>query len=160
MSEKIKRSKVAIFLNTSTSASPEWSLMGPGITEQTINYNPQTSDETYVHEDSGNTNIESYKPTIPTPQTAMKGDEVFDYVDGMRKSRAVLADAETEVCIVYLYETATSGAYEAEKCACSIQIDDFGGAGGESAKINYTVNLNGDPVIGTFNPSTKTFTED
>lgn len=156
---KVKRSQIAAFLNTGTKVTPIWSLIGDGVTEQTINYNPQTSDETYVHQDSGNTNIESYKPTIPTPMTAIKGDEVFDFVDGIRKARKVLADAESEICVVYLYETAVAGAYPAEKNACSIQIDDFGGPGGESAKINFTINLNGDPVVGTFNPSTEAFTE-
>ncbi len=159
MAGKIKRSQVAIFLNTGTVETPTWSLIGDGVTDQTINYNPQTSDEVYVHQDSGNTNVESYKPTIPTPMTAIKGDAVFDFVDTIRKNRKVLSDAESEVCIVYLYETPTSSAYPAEKNACSIQIDDFGGPGGESAKINFTINLNGDPVIGSFNPTTKAFTE-
>lgn len=159
MSGKIKRSQLAIFLNTGTKVAPVWNLIGEGVTEQTINYNPQTSEEIYVHQDSGNTNVESYKPNIPTPMTAIKGDPVFDYVDAIRKGRKVLADAESDVCIVYLYETATAGAYPAEKNACSIQVDDFGGPGGESAKINFTINLNGDPEDGTFNPTTKTFTE-
>lgn len=160
MSGKIKRSQVAMFLNTSTTASPTWSLIGNGVTEQTIAYNPQVSEETYIHQDSGTADVESYKVNIPTPMTAIKGDAVFDFVDGIRKGRKVLADARSQVCIVYLYETPTGGAYEAEKNDCSIQVDDFGGAGGESAKLNFTINLIGDPVIGTFDPTTKTFTED
>lgn len=158
MSGKIKRSQLAIFLNTGTKVAPVWNLIGEGVTDQTINYNPQTSDEVYVHQDSGNTNVESYKPNIPTPMTAIKGDPVFDFVDVIRKGRKVLAEAESEVCIVYLYETPETGAYPAERNGCSIQIDDFGGPGGESAKINFTINLNGDPVEGDFNPTTKTFT--
>lgn len=155
---KIKRSKLALFLNTAKKGGdPEWSLIGEGVTEQTINYNPQSQEEVYVHQDSGVTDVESYKPTIPTPMTAIKGDAVFDYVDNIRKKRAVLADAETEVCIVYLYEKEQAEAYPAEKNQCSIQIDDFGGEGGKAAKINFTINLNGDPVLGTFNPKTKAF---
>lgn len=159
MSGKIKRSQIAAFLNTGTIAVPVWSLIGDGVTEQTIAYNPQTSEEIYIHQDNGTTNVESYKPNIPTPMTAIKGDPVFDYVDTIRKGRKVLTDAETEVCIVYLYETPVAGAYPAEKNACSVQVDDFGGPGGESAKINFTLNLNGDPTEGTFNPTTKAFTE-
>lgn len=155
---KIKRSQIACFLNTGTSETPVWSLIGEGVTEQTIAYNPQTSETVYINQDSGNVDVESYKPTIPTPMIAISGDEVFDFVDELRKSRAVLSDAESEVCIVYLYETPTTGAYPAEKNACSIQIDDFGGPGGESAKINFTLNLNGNPTVGTFNPTTKAFT--
>ncbi|MDJ0305391.1 MULTISPECIES: hypothetical protein [Dehalobacter] len=157
MSGKIKRSQIAAFLNTGTKAVPVWSLIGDGVTEQTIAYNPQTSEEVYISQDSGTTNVESYKVNIPTPMTAIKGDPVFDFVDTIRKNRKVLADAESEVCIVYLYETATAGSYPAERNACSVQIDDFGGPGGETAKINFTLNLNGDPEIGTFNPTTKEF---
>lgn len=156
---KIKRSKVATFLNTGGSSEATWSLVGNGVTSMTISYNPQTSDETYIHQDSGTTDVESYKPTSAVPMTAYKGDPVFDFVDGLRKKRAVLGDARTEVCIVYLYETETTGAYPAEKNTCSIQIDDFGGDGGSSAVINFTINFIGDPIIGTFNPSTKSFTE-
>lgn len=157
---KVKRSKLAVFVDTSGGKeTPVWALVGPGVTEQTIAYNPQTSEETYIHEDAGTTDVESYKPNIPTPMTAIKGDPVFDYVDGLRRRRAVLDDARTKVCIVYLYETAAAGKYPAELNDCSIQIDDFGGAGGESAKVNFTINLIGDPVIGQFDPASKTFTE-
>ncbi len=157
---KVKRSKLAIFLDTSGGEeTAEWALIGDGVTEQTIAYNPQTSDEVYIHQDSGTTDVESYKPNIPTPMTAIKGDPVFDYVDGLRKARAIGADARTKICIVYLYDTETTGAYPAEQNDCSIQIDDFGGAGGESATINFTINLIGDAVVGTFNPTTKSFTE-
>ena len=157
---KVKRSKLAIFLDTSGGEeTAEWALIGDGVTEQTIAYNPQTSDEVYIHQDSGTTDVESYKPNIPTPMTAIKGDPVFDYVDGLRKARAIGADARTKICIVYLYETETTGAYPAEQNDCSIQIDDFGGAGGGSATINFTINLIGDAGVGTFNPTTKSFTE-
>lgn len=157
---KVKRSKLAIFLDTSGGEeTAEWALIGNGVTEQTIAYNPTTSDEVYIHQDSGTVDVESYKPNIPTPMTAIKGDPVFDYVDGLRKTRAIGADARTKICIVYLYETETTGAYPAEQNDCSIQIDNFGGAGGESATINFTINLIGDAVVGTFNPTTKSFTE-
>ena len=156
---KIKRSQLAMFLNTGTKQAPAWSLIGEGVTEQTINYNPQTSDEVYVHQDSGTTDVESYKPNIPTPMTAYAGDDVFEFVDDIRKNRKVLADARSEICIVYLYDTPVADAYPAERNDCSIQVDDFGGPGGESAKLNFTINLIGDPTVGTFDPTTKTFTE-
>lgn len=156
---KIRRSLLATFLNTGTSDEPVWSLIGDGVTEQTISYNPQTNDETYINQDSGTTDVESYKPTISNPMTAMKGDEVFEYVDALRIKRAVLDESVTEILIVYLYKTAAEDAYPAERNRCGIQIDDFGGAGGESAKLNFTVNLQGDAVQGSFNPSTKVFTE-
>lgn len=156
---KIKRSLLATFLNTGTAETPVWSLIGDGVTEQTISYNPQTSDETYINQDSGETDVESYKPTISNPMTAIKGDDVFEFVDEIRINRKVLGECKTDILIVYLYKDAESGAYPAERNACGVQIDDFGGAGGESAKLNFTINLLGDATLGTFNPATKTFTE-
>lgn len=158
MKSKIKRSKIAVFLNTGTGSTTKYALIGDGVTEQTIAYNPQTSDETYVSQDSATVEVESYKLNIPTPMTAISGDEVFEYVDGLRIGRKILSDAVTDCVIVYLYKTATAGKYTAEKNKCSVQIDDFGGAGGESAKLSFTLNLQGDPVPGTFDPVTKAFT--
>ena len=157
MATTIKRSQVKTFLNTGTSETPDWVLLGDGIRSAAINYNPQTTDETYIHQDSGSTVVESYKPTMPIEAVAKNGDDAFEYVDGLRKSRAVLSDAETEIVNVWLYETTTTGAYPAERQAVSIQIDDFGGEGGQSAKINFTINFQGDPTPGTFNPTTLAF---
>lgn len=158
MAGKIKRSLFAIFMNTTPTGTATYARMGQGITSHKVDYNPETSDETYVSEDSGTTDVESYKPSIATQQTAIQGDEVFDFVDGLRQSRAILDAARTDIVMVNMYGTATGGAYPAEKNTVSIQIDDFGGDGGKSVEINYTVNMVGDPVKGTFDPSTKTFT--
>lgn len=153
----VKRSQFKTFLNTGTTETPAWKLVGDGITTAAINYNPQTSEEIYIHEDSGTTELESYKPTMPMEATAKAGDSVFDYVDGLRQTRAVLGAAKAEIVNVWLYETPTSGAYPAEKQNVSVQIDSFGGDGGQSAKINYTLNFLGDPTYGTFDPETLAF---
>lgn len=146
---KVKRSELATFLNTGTKAIPVWSRMGKGITSQTIAYNPATTSEIYIDEDSGTTNLDSYTLNISTPQTAIKGNAVFDYVDNLRQTRAVGEDAETEVLIVYIYDEESTGVYKAERNNAVIQIDDFGGEGGGNTVLNYTVNLNGDPTLGT-----------
>ena len=159
MAGKIKRSKLAIFLNTAPETEqPKWSLIGDGVTEQIIAYNPQVSEEVYIHQDSGVSDVESYRLNIATPMTAIAGDPVFDFVDKLRRRRSVLADARTQCCMVYLYGEKVEKGYPAERNQCAIQIDDFGGAGGESAKLNFTVNLLGDPEEGHFDPATKVFT--
>jgi hypothetical protein len=155
---KVKRSEVKSFMNVAPSSTASYKLIGDGVTTGTINYNPEVVTETYIHEDSANTFIERYAPTLPIEATAKNGDDVFEFVDGLRKSRAVLDDAETDIVNVWLYESATLGEYPAEKQPVSIQVDSFGGDGGTSAKINYTINFLGDAVLGTFNPTTSTFT--
>ena len=155
---KIKRSEVQTFLNTTPLAAATYSLLGDGVVAGTIAYNPKTTEETYVHQDSASISIDSYAPTLPVEQTAVSGDAVFEFVDELRKSRAVLGDAETDIVNVWMYEAGGPTAYPAEKQPVSIAIEDFGGEGGSAVKINFTINFIGDPVTGTFNASTKVFT--
>lgn len=158
---KVKRSLFRTFLNiTPSEVTADYALLGEGVTTAEIGYNPQTTEETYIHEDSGTTEIESYRPTMPVEMSCVAGDEVFEFIDALRKSRAVLDDAKTDVVNVWMYEDAVAGEYPAEQQEVSIQIDSFGGAGGETNKINFTINYLGDPVVGTFDPDTAIFTED
>lgn len=155
---KIKRSLFATYLNTVPGGVAVYELIGAGVTTGVINYNPKTTEETYIHEDSATISIDSYAPTMPLEASAVAGDAVFEFVDTLRKARAVLADAETDVINIWNYETGGPTAVPAEKQPCSIQIDSWGGDGGAAVKINFTVNYLGAPVIGTFNITTKAFT--
>lgn len=155
---KIKRSQVMTFMNTTPSAAATYSLIGDGVTGGSIAYNPQVEEETYIHQDSATVTVESYSPKLSLEASAVAGDAVFEFIDSLRVARAVLASAQTDIVNVWAYETGGPAAYPAEKQNVSIQIDEFGGEGGKSVKINYTVNFIGDPVVGTFNTSTKAFT--
>lgn len=146
--KKVKRSEFASFLNTGTKDSALWSRMGKGITSQKIAYNPATTSETYIDEDSATTTVDSYAPTMDSPQTAYAGDPVFDYVDGLRQKRAVGADCETDLLLVYIYDN-EGEQYSAEKQKVAIQVDDFGGDGGSSNVITYTLNFIGEAERGT-----------
>lgn len=155
---KVKRSQFATYLNTNPSGAAAYELIGVGHTTATINYNPKVLEETYIHEDSATISVESYAPNMPLEATAVNGDAVFEFVDGLRKSRAVLSAAETDVVNVWLYETPqNTDQYPAEKQTVSIQLDTFGGDGGSAAKITYTINFLGSPTVGYFDIGTKSW---
>lgn len=154
---KIKRNQVKHFLNTGTLVSPTWSLIGDGVAAAVINMNPNVTTENYIHEANASVVVDSYAPVLPIEAVAINGDAVFEYLDALRKSRAILGDAETEIVNVWIYETPALTYYYAEKQSCSIQFDSFGGDGGASAKIGYTVNFVGDPVLGSFSPTDLAF---
>ena len=161
--KKIKRSEFAAFLNTAPTSTAVYSRMGKGITGQTISYNPTVNTEQYIDEDSATNSLDAYAPSINPPQTCYAGEPVFEFVDGLRRKRAIGADAETDIVLVYIYSQngETLGKYDAEKCNCVISIEDFGGDAGNPVSITYTVSLNGDPKIGTATIAngTMTFTE-
>jgi len=150
---KIKRSQVKHFLNTGTVESPVWALISEGVTTGLINMNPNVTTETYIGNNNASIAVESYAPIMAIEATAIAGDDVYDYLDALRKARAVLGAAETEIVNVWIYETPAGGYYYAEKQDVSVQFDSFGGDGGVSAKINYTINYVGNPTDGVFKPA-------
>jgi hypothetical protein len=150
---KIKRSLFKTYLDTTPSTTATWVLLNPGITSAKIAYNPKTTSETWIHEDTASTSIDSYAPTLPIEATITNAEAAFEYLDAFRKTRATLSSAETHILNVYAYKGASalvSPKYLAEKQNVSIQIDKYGGAGGSPSKLNYTINYLGDPTIGLF----------
>jgi hypothetical protein len=154
----VKRSLIASFLNTGTYVTPVWSIIGPGVTAAKIAYNPKTLQETYINEDSGRTLVESYSPNMPIEATVISDDPVFMFVDALRQGRSVLDSAVVDICNVWKYMTPALGYYAAERQAAELSCDDFGGPGGEVAKIKVTINYAGACIPGSFNPTTLAFT--
>ena len=147
--EKIKRSLFATFLNTTPGTeAATWARMGKGITSQNIAYNPNVTTEQYIDEDNATSSVDSYAPSLDGTQTCFKGEPVFEYIDDLRQKRAVGSQLETEVLFVYMY-AGEAGSFKAEKNKCVIQLGEYGGDGGGSITMTYTVGLNGDPVVGT-----------
>ena len=96
MSEK--RSFFLMMLNTTpkeTAAS--YATVGDGVTELTVNYNPQTSTEQFIHQDSATTELTGYQPNAPVTAQVVKTDPAFQFVNGLRKKRAIGSDAHTDV---------------------------------------------------------------
>ncbi len=158
----IKRSKFAEFLNTTPGSTPTWARIGKGVSENTISYNANVVTETFIHEDNASNSVDSYAPQIPVTQYAYKGDPVFDYVDGLRKKRATGSECETQLLMVYIYDTDDDQTYVAERNEVAIQVDTYGGTGGERNQIGYNILFNGDPTTGTatITDGTPTFTAD
>lgn len=159
---KQKRSTIAHFINsTPDETAATWELLGYGITSLVMNYNPNTVTEQYIHQDNASVATESYAPTVPVEMTVYPGDDAYDFVDALRQAGpAVLEDAETDIVEVRKYETPDTGgtSYPATKWPCTIQIDTFGGEGGGSGKLNFTINISGDPVDGDFDVEDLEFT--
>jgi hypothetical protein len=154
---KIKRTELLTFMDV-TPDTEDYALVGAGVVSGNIEYNPETSSETYISDDSATVLLESYAPTMPIEATAIEGDDVFDFIDGLRISRAVLDDAETTIVNVWNYKTGGPTAAPAEQQKVAIAINSYGGDGGKATKISYTIHFIDDPIIGTFNTSTLAFT--
>lgn len=158
-----KRSFFLLEINTTpTAASADYALVGDGVTELTINYNPQTSTNQYIHQDSATTELTGYQPNAPVTSQVVKGDKAFEYVNGLRKRMAIGSDAHTDIVLVDKYDVDAAqdsdGPFPATRQPVSIQIDSYGGPATDPLSISYTINWRGDGEQGTFDPTTKKFT--
>lgn len=155
MTEKIKRPLIAHFLDTSKSATYEsatWARIGVNVTDMSIDYGAQTETEQDIVSSSATTDVTGYQPTSAVSQQCTKGDGIFEFITELRRSRATLGDCHTWMLNVDLWDSTGSSpsmTYAAEVQEVSIQVDTYGGAGGETPVQDFTINFVGDPIKGT-----------
>ena len=139
-----KRSAFLLFMNTTPKeTAAAYALVGDGVTELSISYNPQTSTEQYIHQDTANTELTGYQPNAPVTSQAVKGDPAFEFVNELRKRLPIGSDAHTDIVMLDIFDEPTGGAYPATKQPVSIQIDSYGGAASDPLSIGYTINWRG-----------------
>ena len=146
---KIKSSKSAVLLNVGNSTSAEYVRIGKGVTSLPISYNPKTTTETYIDEDNATTTVDSYEVSSDVEQVAIKGNKVFDFVDGIRKGLKTGSDCETDAVLVDVYDMTIASnkvTGTGKKFRATITISDWTIEGGEVIKIKYKIGFNGDPT--------------
>lgn len=150
--EKVKRPLIAHFLDVSQSpeyASAKWERLGINVTSASTEYNAQTETEQDIVSDSASTEITGYQPNMSVSQQCTKGEPVFELVTKLRRARATMSDAHTWLLNVDLWDTTDETTYKAEVQEVTVQVDSYGGAGGEAPVQDYTLNFVSDPIPGT-----------
>lgn len=146
MATKITREQIVTYLNVSPSGTASYALLGTGITDYTLSFNPQTTTEKWIINKNATTSLDSYQIAGSVSQKAYFGDEVYDFVNGLRRSASVGGDNETDIIDIDTYD-ATSNAYKAIKYACTVSVTSYGGEA--DVVIEYDINYNGDPIKGS-----------
>lgn len=135
-------------------------VLGGVITELTESANPKENQKHYIHQKSETTKITGFANEFPITMDMVKGDEVFEYMYNLFYERKVTPDLDIDHYIVDLWEPVAEQAntYKARKIVQTCSITECNGAAGEQKQITGSLK-GGDFVYGTFNTSTKTFTE-
>lgn len=154
MATKIKRSLIAHFLDDSkaaTYASATWKRIGVNVTDMSIDYGAQTETEQDIVSNSATTDVTGYQPTAAVSQQCTMDDPIFDFITTLRRNRAILGECQTWMLNVDLWSGTGTGTitYIAEVQQVSVQVDNYGGAGGETPTQEFTINFVGDPIQGT-----------
>lgn len=138
------------FLNIKPSGSSEsWALVGNGMTTGSYTYEATETSETYIVNENATTTVDSYAVSLDGEMKCIYGDQVYDYINGLRYNLATATDAETTVLLIDKYDVDDDGSFKAQKFNCSISISSYGGDGGTTPTIGFKINVNGDPVQGT-----------
>ena len=150
MSRLVKRPEIVAWLNTTPAESTEtWGLVGNGMTSGSYSYEASETSETYIVDDNATTTIDNYTVSLDGEMKCLFGDEVYDYINGLRYNLAVGSDAVSQVLLVDKYDVNEDGAYKAQKFNCSVSVSSYGGDGGTTPTIGFRINVNGRPENGT-----------
>jgi len=138
--EKIKRSQFITYIDTTpTGNSRTWAVLGVGVNEYSVSYNPQVDTEQWIIEDTARSDHTGNQKQVPITQKCYKGDPEFEFINSGR-------DKLNYVSHILEVDTwnGTVGNYPAKKSDCLITVTSYSGA-----EIEYTIYVNGDPTIGT-----------
>ena len=150
--EKINRSQFLTYLNTTPASNdPKWDVLGVGITEYGIAYNPQTDTVKWIIEDNARTDHSSNQKQSTVTQRCYKGDPVFEFVSEGRDK----LNYKTQVLDIDRWN-GTGSTYPAKMNDVIIVITNYMG---ENAEIEYEIHYDGDATEGTvtFTGTTPTF---
>lgn len=154
------REKLVHYFNIGTSETPEYVLLGDGITSLTEEFNPESDTKQYINQSNGTTVIKSYTPSISVEKEYIQDDDLQKWIDEKIKTLPVGSDAESDYIRINLFDAGqTAGTYNAVKRRCTYQFDSVGGDAGSELVSALTLGGIGDGILGTFDTATKTFTK-
>lgn len=157
--EKIEREQVVTLLDVTPSATTmSLKVLGVGITDYGISYNPQVDNEKWIIEKNSRSDHKSNQKQSSVSQKCYKGDPCFEFVE---KGRDKL-NYKTHIVDVDIWKETTTGSYPAKLNDAKIVITKYMS---ESAVIEYDLYYEGDPIEGivtvangvaTFTPNAST----
>ena len=138
--EKIKRSQFITFIDTTPDgASRTWAVLGVGIDEYAISFNPQVDTEKWIVEDNARNDHTSNQKQGSVTQKCYKNDPEFAFINAGRDKlnyRTKVLDVDTW--------NGTTGNYKATLSDAIITITSYSGE-----EIEYDIYYDGDATEGT-----------
>lgn len=140
---KNKRSQYQKFLDVApTGTNPTWKVIGIGISEASVAFNPQVNTEQWIIEDSARNDHTGNQKQLSVTQKCYKGDPEFEYINaGRDKTNYTSHILEVDT---WNGTGTTTISYPAKMSDCLIAITSYSGE-----EIEYTIYFNGDPKEGT-----------
>lgn len=140
--EKINRSQFLTYLNTTpNSLTKNWEILGVGITDYAISYNPQVDTEKWIIEDNARTDHSSNQKQGSVTQKCYKGDPCFEFIQAGRD----VLNYKTQILDIDTWN-GSNGSYPAKLSDGIVAVTSYMG---ENAQIEYDLYYDGDATVGT-----------
>ena len=151
--EKVNRSQFLTYLDTTPNGnSRTWAILGVGITEYGVSYNPQVDTEKWIIEDNARNDHTSNQKQGSVEQKIYKGDPCFEFAAAGRDQ----LNYKTNILDIDRWN-GTGSSYPAKLSAGKLVVTE---AMGENATLSYDLYYDGDVQEGTvtFSDGVPTFT--
>lgn len=163
---KIMRSSLRHYLLTSTGPDV-WSQLNKGISSLSSSFNPEVEEEAYIGDDAKTKYATGLAVETSFDMNYDSADLANDYIFDVMWARSIGTAAETYMLTVDMTEATTTGVapdevitYAAVKDKVSIAFNNMGDEAVKPLKISVTLDHQGDPVFGEYEPITGVFTPD
>lgn len=136
----------------------EFELLGTGFTELNESPSAQTTSKRYINQSSASQSITGYEWSSSFTADQIASEKAIEYIRNIGEMQKTGADTETEYLIVDLDKAAQTTGFRARKFKVAIAVDSFEDNDGELGITGSILGIS-DPIEGTFDTATKTFTE-
>ncbi len=136
----------------------EWNLMGTGFTALDEEPGAQSESTKYVNEKAASSDVVGYETKFPFEADQIADEKCTNALYDVGRNHLIGADAQFEYVRVEMWRPIKEkeSTFAARKFLVSAEVSEV--AGENKQKISGNLNAVGDPILGEFNTSTKTFT--
>lgn len=146
------------YLNIQTKETPNFVLMGTGFTTLDENPGAQSSKKKYVNEAASSSSITRYETTFPFTSDFIVQQEAILALYKVGRNHCTGADAEFQYVRVELWDKVENKENEFAARLFTVSAEISSISGEDEIALSGNLNATGDPVDGTFNTVTRTFT--
>lgn len=154
----VQRHQFADYLNIGDSDNPNFVLMGTGFTTLDEEPGAQTKTKKYVNEKASSKSISGYETVFPFESDLIVEQDAVLALYNVGRNHCTGSDAEFQYVRVELWDkvTGSDNEFAARLFTVSVEVSDV--TGEDDMAVSGNLNAVGDPINGSFNTTTKTFT--
>ena len=134
---------INVATTTGSTSNPKFVREGTGVEALSVAFNPQKDTYKTILNRTSQTTFNNYQlSTSVSGKRCYSEDEIYDYLDGLRKTATA---GETQLVEINTAKSVSTGVYEAVQYKIVITINEWLG---ENATISYDIDYE-NPVVGT-----------